>query len=125
MPLDPTQHQLFRRTFLSLLEFVNERLHVIADQRLVHGDEDDISRLGLVARELWNHPELAHVFASEHREELGDDELQCVAQLADALRQLKGAKPINMKQTRDFLVGNKKYIKKKFFKYLTENIDKF
>jgi hypothetical protein len=85
MPLDPTQHQLFRRTFLSLLEFVNERLHVIADQRLVHGDEDDISRLGLVARELWNHPELAHVFASEHREELGDDELQCVAQLADAL----------------------------------------
>jgi hypothetical protein len=49
----------------------------------------------------------------------GDD------QLADTLRQLKGAKPLNMKQTRDFLVGNKKYIKKKFFKYLTENIDKF
>ncbi len=47
------------------------------------------------------------------------------AQLADALRQLKGAKPINMKQTRDFLVGNKKYIKKKFFKYVIDNIDKF
>ena len=47
------------------------------------------------------------------------------AQLADSLRQLKGAKPLNMKQTRDFLVGNKKYIKKKFFKYVVENIDKF
>ena len=52
-------------------------------------------------------------------EQNGDD------QLADTLRQLKAAKPLNMKQTRDFLVGNKKYIKKKFFKYLTENIDKF
>ena len=49
----------------------------------------------------------------------GDD------QLADTLRQLKAANPLNMKQTRDFLVGNKKYIKKKFFKYLTENIEKF
>ena len=47
------------------------------------------------------------------------------AQLADALRQLKGAQPLNMKQTRDFLVGNKKYIKKKFFKYVVDNIDKF
>ena len=46
-------------------------------------------------------------------------------QLADALRQLKAAKPINMKQARDFLVGNKKYIKKKFFKYVIDNIDKF
>ena len=49
----------------------------------------------------------------------GDD------QLADTLIQLKAANPLNMKQTRDFLVGNKKYIKKKFFKYLTENIEKF
>jgi len=46
-------------------------------------------------------------------------------QLADALRQLKSAKPLNMKQTRDFLVGNKKYIKKKFFKYVVDNINKF
>ena len=33
------------------------------------------------------------------------------AQMGNALRQLKAAKPVNMKQTRDFLVSNKQYIK--------------
>ena len=46
-------------------------------------------------------------------------------ELASAVKQLKGAKPLNMKQTREFLVGNKKYIKKKFFKYVIDNINKF
>ena len=45
--------------------------------------------------------------------------------MADAIRQLKRAKPINLKQTRDFLVGNKKYIKKKLFKYVQDNINNF
>ena len=45
--------------------------------------------------------------------------------MADAIRHLKRAKPINLKQTRDFLVGNKKYIKKKLFKYVQDNIDIF
>ena len=45
--------------------------------------------------------------------------------MANAIRQLKRAKPINMKQTRDFLVGNKKYIKKKLYNYVVSNIDKF
>ena len=46
-------------------------------------------------------------------------------QLADAIRQLKSAKPLNMKQTRDFLVGNKKYRQKKLYSYVVDNIDKF
>ena len=46
-------------------------------------------------------------------------------QMASALCQLKAAKPINMKQTRDFLVSNKQYIKKKLYKYVVDNIDKF
>ena len=46
-------------------------------------------------------------------------------EMASAIRQLKHAKPINMRQTRDFLVGNKKYIKKKYFKYVVDNINKF
>ena len=46
-------------------------------------------------------------------------------EMASAIRQLKNAKPINMKQTRSFLVGNKKYIKKKLTKYVVDNINKF
>ena len=46
-------------------------------------------------------------------------------QLAAAILQLKRTKPVNMKQTRDFLVGNKKYIKKQLVSYVTENIEKF
>ena len=45
--------------------------------------------------------------------------------MADAIRQLKGAKPINLKQTRDFLVGNKKYIQKRLFTYVQDNINNF
>ena len=45
--------------------------------------------------------------------------------MADAIRQLKRAKPVNLKQTRDFLVSNKKYIKKRLFKYVQDNIDSF
>ena len=46
-------------------------------------------------------------------------------QLAAAIRQLKAANPINMKQTREFLISNKPYIKKKLFRYVLDNIDKF
>ncbi len=46
-------------------------------------------------------------------------------QMAAAIRQLKAANPINMKQTREFLISNKPYIKKKLFKYVLDNIDKF
>ena len=47
------------------------------------------------------------------------------AQMAAAIRQLKAANPINMKQTREFLISNKPYIKKKLFSYVRDNIDKF
>ncbi len=46
-------------------------------------------------------------------------------ELARALVQLKSAKPVNMKQTRDYLVGNKKYLQKKLYKYVVENIALF
>ena len=45
--------------------------------------------------------------------------------LAAAILQLKRTKPVNMNQTRDFLVGNKKYIKKQMVRYVTNNIEKF
>jgi hypothetical protein len=47
------------------------------------------------------------------------------ADMANALVQLKSANPINIKHTRDYLVGNKKYIQKKLYKYVVENIEKF
>lgn len=46
-------------------------------------------------------------------------------QLAAAIRQLKAANPVNMKQTREFLISNKPYIKKKLLNYVRENIEKF
>ena len=46
-------------------------------------------------------------------------------EFAAAILQLKRTKPVNMKQTRDFLVGNKKYIKKQMVRYVTNNIEKF
>ncbi len=46
-------------------------------------------------------------------------------QLGAAIRQLKAANPVNMKQTREFLISNKPYIKKKLFNYVLENIEKF
>lgn len=45
--------------------------------------------------------------------------------LAGALVQLKSANPVNIKQTRDYLVGNKKYIQKKLYRYVCDNIDRF
>ena len=45
--------------------------------------------------------------------------------LAEALKRLKGANPLNMRQVRDFLVGNKKYLKKRLYKYVVENINRF
>ena len=46
-------------------------------------------------------------------------------EFAAAILQLKRTKPVNMKQTRDFLVGNKKYIKKQMVRYVTNNIERF
>lgn len=45
--------------------------------------------------------------------------------MADAIVKLKSAKPVNMRMTRDFLVSNKKYIKKKLFRYVKNNIEIF
>ena len=47
------------------------------------------------------------------------------AEMAATLRRLKSAQPLNMKYVRDYLVGNKRYIQKKMYKYVIENIDKF
>ena len=45
--------------------------------------------------------------------------------MATAILRLKNTKPVNMQQTREFLVGNKKYIKKQLFEYVTKYIEKF
>lgn len=45
--------------------------------------------------------------------------------MAASILQLKSTKPVNMQQTREFLVSNKKYIKKQLFEYVTNNIEKF
>ena len=46
-------------------------------------------------------------------------------ELANNLRQLKSAQPINLKLVRDYLVGNKGYIRKKLYNYVIDNIDRF
>ncbi len=46
-------------------------------------------------------------------------------EMANALNQLKSTKPLNMKHVRDYLVGNKKYIQRKFYRYIVDNIDLF
>ncbi len=46
-------------------------------------------------------------------------------EMANMLRQLKSAQPINLKLVRDFLVGNKGYIRKKLNDYVTNNINAF
>ena len=46
-------------------------------------------------------------------------------EMASALNQLKTTKPLNMKHVRDYLVGNKKYIQRKFYRYIVDNIDLF
>ncbi len=49
----------------------------------------------------------------------GDDEM------AQNLRQMKAAMPINLKYVRDYLVRNRQYLKEKMRRYVCENIQKF
>ncbi len=49
----------------------------------------------------------------------GDDEM------AQNLRQMKAATPINIKYVRDYLVRNRQYLKEKMRRYVCENIQKF
>ena len=44
---------------------------------------------------------------------------------ASTLRQVKASKPLNLKFVRDYLVKNKKYIAKKMFVYVYDNIQSF
>ncbi len=46
-------------------------------------------------------------------------------EMAKTLRRLKAAKPLNLKQVRDYLVGNRKYIQNKMYRYVVDNIEKF
>lgn len=47
------------------------------------------------------------------------------SEMAKTIKQLKASKPLNLKYVRDYLVGNRKYIQRKMFKYVTDNIDEF
>lgn len=49
----------------------------------------------------------------------GDDEM------AQNLRQMKAATPINLKYVRDYLVRNRQYLKEKMRRYVCENINQF
>lgn len=49
----------------------------------------------------------------------GDDEM------AQNLRQMKAATPINVKYVRDYLVRNRQYLKEKMRRYVCENIQQF
>ena len=46
-------------------------------------------------------------------------------ELAKTLRQVKASKPLNLKFVRDYLVKNKKYLQKKMFIYVYDNIQSF
>lgn len=46
-------------------------------------------------------------------------------ELAESLRQLKAANPINLKSVRDYLVRNRKYLQSKMLHYVQENIQNF
>ena len=52
-------------------------------------------------------------------------EMNGEADMAKALREFKSAKPTNLKYVRDYLVGNRKYLQSKMFKYTVDNIDLF
>lgn len=52
-------------------------------------------------------------------------ELNGDAEMAKTLRQFKQNKPTNLKYVRDYLVGNRKYLQSKIFRYTVENIEKF
>ncbi len=45
--------------------------------------------------------------------------------MAKALRDFKATKPTNLKYVRDYLVGNRKYLQSKMFRYTVDNIDLF
>ncbi len=46
-------------------------------------------------------------------------------EMAKTLVQFKSTKPTNMKHVRDYLVGNRKYLQSKIFRYTVDNINKF
>ena len=46
-------------------------------------------------------------------------------EMAKTLLRLKAAKPMNLKTVRDYIVGNRGYLRKKLNNYVIENIDKF
>ena len=46
-------------------------------------------------------------------------------EMAQNLRQMKSATPINVKYVRDYLVRNRQYLKEKMRRYVFENIQKF
>lgn len=52
-------------------------------------------------------------------------EMNGEADMAKVLREFKSAKPTNLKHVRDYLVGNRKYLQSKMFKYTVDNIDLF
>ena len=52
-------------------------------------------------------------------------ELNGDTEMAKTLRQFKASKPTNLKHVRDYLVGNRKYLQSKIFRYTVDNIEKF
>lgn len=52
-------------------------------------------------------------------------ELNGDTEMAKTLRQFKENKPTNLKYVRDYLVGNRKYLQSKIFRYTVDNIEKF
>ena len=46
-------------------------------------------------------------------------------EFASTLRQVKASKPLNLKFVRDYLVKNKKYMQKRMFVYVYDNIQSF
>lgn len=52
-------------------------------------------------------------------------ELNGETDMASALREFKAIKPTNLKHVRDYLVGNRKYLQSKMFRYTVDNIDLF
>ncbi len=71
----------------------------------------------------WKCFEIASVetvgFLCDALEMNGDEEM------AQNLRQMKAATPINLKYIRDYLVRNRQYLKEKMRRYVYENIQKF
>ena len=52
-------------------------------------------------------------------------EMNSDREMAQNLRQMKAATPINLKYIRDYLVRNRQYLKEKMRRYVYENIQKF